>query len=94
MDELQLLDVSVNKPIKDHLRRGFHSWYAGEVQKQLVSRAPLASVKVVVSASTIKAKSLHWFVLPWKSLKDRLEIIMNGFKKAGTYDAVNAAITD
>ena len=93
-DRLQPLDVSVNKPIKDHLRKSFHSWYASEVQKQLLSGVPLASVKVDVSASAIKAKSLHWFVSAWESLKDRPEIIINGFKKTGIYDAVNAAITD
>ena len=64
-DRLQPLDVSVNKPMKDHLRKCFHSWYAGEVQKQLLSGVPLSSVTVDVSASVIKATSLHWFQKGW-----------------------------
>ena len=32
-DKLQPLDVSVNKRIKDELKKSFHSWYASEVQK-------------------------------------------------------------
>ena len=51
-------------------------------------------MKVDVSASAIKAKSLHWFVSAWESLKDRPKIIINGFKKTDIYDAVFAAITD
>ena len=47
-DQLQALVVFVNKPIIDHLRRCFHFWYAGEVQKQLLSGIPLASEKVDV----------------------------------------------
>ena len=32
-DKLQPLDVSVNKPIKDHLKKSFQSWYSEEVHK-------------------------------------------------------------
>ena len=46
-DRLQPLDVSVNKPIKDDLKKSFHSWYANEVQKQLKS-VPVHEVKVDV----------------------------------------------
>ena len=67
-DQLQPLDVSVNKPVKDHLRKCFHSWYAGDVQKQLQSGVALSNVKIDVSASVIKEKSLHWFVSAWESL--------------------------
>ena len=31
----QPLDLSVNKPFKDRLRRGFSKWYTQEVAKQL-----------------------------------------------------------
>ena len=51
-------------------------------------------MKIDVSAFVIKEKSLHWFVSAWESLRDRPEIIVNSFRKAGIYDAVNAAITD
>ena len=34
-DKLQTLDVSINKPMKDHLKAKFQQWYANEVRKQL-----------------------------------------------------------
>ena len=36
-DALQPLDLSVNKPLKDHLRSKFQSWYSEEVSKQMDS---------------------------------------------------------
>ena len=34
-DSLQPMDLSVNKPAKDFLKRRFEEWYSGEVMKQL-----------------------------------------------------------
>ena len=34
-DRLQPMDLSVNKPAKEFMRRKFQEWYAIEVQKQL-----------------------------------------------------------
>ena len=34
-DRLQPLDISVNKPAKDHLRREFIQWYSEQVLAQL-----------------------------------------------------------
>ena len=34
-DSLHPMDLSVNKPVKDFLKRHFEEWYSGEVIKQL-----------------------------------------------------------
>ena len=86
-DKLQPLDVSINKPMKDELKRRFHQWYAEEVSKQLKT-VSVHKVRVDVSAAVIKAKSLGWFVSAWQSLSARPTLAINGFKKAGIYDAV------
>ena len=36
-DQLQPLDVSVNKPMKNKVKRNFQIWYANEVQTQLMT---------------------------------------------------------
>lgn len=77
------MDVSVNKPVKDHIKQCFHSWYAQEVQSQLQSSVPVHEVKVDVRASIVKAKSINWFISAWESIKTRPDIVINGFKKAG-----------
>ena len=35
-DKLQPLDISVNKPLKDEMKKLFHTWYV-EVHNQIVS---------------------------------------------------------
>ena len=86
-DKLQPLDISINKPMKDELRRRFHTWYAEEVSKQLRT-VSIHEVRVDTSAAVIKSKSLGWFVSAWQSLSSRPTLAINGFKKAGIYDAV------
>ena len=34
-DKLQPLDISINKPMKDEVKKRFHQWYSEEVSKQL-----------------------------------------------------------
>lgn len=86
-DKLQPIDVSVNKPLKDELKKGFHSWYAKQLQEQLKS-VPLMNVKVDVNAAIIKSNSLNWFIHAWQSIQAQPSIIINGFKKTGIYDAI------
>ena len=69
-DKLQPLDISINKPMKDELRRRFQSWYAEEVSKQLRT-VSIHEVRVDTSAAVIKSKSLGWFVSAWQSLSSR-----------------------
>ena len=90
-DKLQPMNVSVNKSVKDHIKQSFHSWYAEEVQSQLQSSVPVHEVKVDVRASIIKAKSINWFI---SVCKKRPDIVINGFKKAGIFDAVKAVTED
>ena len=86
-DKLQPLDISINKPMKDELRRRFQTWYADEVSKQLRT-VSIHEVRVDTSAAVIKSKSLGWFVSAWQSLSSRPTLAINGFKKAGIYDAL------
>jgi len=52
-DKLQPIDVSVNKPLKDHMRSKFQEWYSSEVQRQLKT-VPIDQVKVEISAPIMK----------------------------------------
>ena len=91
-DKLQPLplDISVNKPMKDHLKSKFQTWYASEMQKQLQT-TPVADVKVDVAAATIKPQSAAWIVSAWQAITMRPDIVVNGFCKAGIVDAIASA---
>ena len=69
IDKLQLLDVSLNKPMKDEMKRRFHVWYAEEVQKQLQDKVPFDQVKVDMPSSVFKKKSANWMISSWQTLQ-------------------------
>ena len=66
-DKLQPLDISINKPMKDHIKAKFQQWYANEVRKQL----PVNQVKVDVSLSVVKGPSANWIISGWQALEPR-----------------------
>ena len=86
-DKLQPLDISVNKPMKDHLKRNFQQWYAQEVTKQLQT-TPLSQVKVDVTLQVAKTPSATWIMSGWQALEKRPEVAINGFRKSGVLDAI------
>ena len=87
-DKLQPLDISVNKPMKDHLKSKFQQWYAQQVKKQLET-VPFGQVKVDVGLQVIKSPSANWIKSGWQTLEKRAEVAVNGFRKAGILDAIN-----
>ena len=89
-DKLQPLDVSINKPLKDEMKRRFQTWYAAEVEKQLNDDIPIEQVKVEMPASIIKNESAKWMMSAWQDLQKRPDMAINGFRKAGILNAVNS----
>ena len=61
-DNLQTLDISVNKPLKDEMKKRFQAWYAEEVEKQLVGGTDIKAVKVDTCKSILKPKSANWLI--------------------------------
>ena len=93
-DKLQPLDVSLNKPMKDEMKKRFQSWYAEEVQKQLQAKVPLEQVKVELPSSVMKNKSANWLISSWQTLQQRPVVAIHGFRKAGILHAVNIITQD
>ena len=57
-DRLQLLDLAVNKPLKDQMKRQFHHWYADEVQKKIKGSAVSENKIVDLKLSRLKPLGL------------------------------------
>ena len=72
------MDILINKPIKDE---GFQSWYVAEVQKQRKEvSVEETNVDVTSAAIKTKTKTANWTISVWQALKERPEVVINGFK--------------
>ena len=80
-DLFQPLDLSVNKPFKDKLRRGFSEWYAQEVAKQLTDNVQPDAVHIDMRMSIVKKLSCRWIMSAYNHIHSSPEIVRNGFKK-------------
>ena len=89
-DLLQPMDVSVNKPAKDFLKRRFEDWYAKELAKQLEGMDVASTVLQPISLSlpVLKELGAKWLVEMADYFGDHPEIIVNGFIRAGITEAL------
>jgi len=72
-DKLQPLDLSINKPVKDHLKSKLQVWYANEARKQLKTTS-VESMKVEVNLAVVKNPSANWIIAAWNELEKRPEM--------------------
>ena len=81
-DLLQLMDLRVNKSIKDNLQASFQLWYAGEVKCQMDSNEHLEK-PTDLKLSHMKPLGAQWFVNMFYHVQNNSEIVWNGFRAAG-----------
>ena len=82
-DLLQPLDLSVNKPLKDHLRSQFADWYSDQVAQELSSGNQPENIKIDTRLSVFKPLGVNWLTSAYDYFVSHPEIIINGFHKAG-----------
>ena len=90
-DRLQPLDLAVNKPLKDQMKRQFHHWYADEVQKKMKGSAVSENKIVDLKLSRLKPLGLKWLVNAYSYLQN-IHFIQNGFAEAGITSALGSYI--
>ena len=81
--ELQPMDLSVNKPFKEHMKSKFTMWYSSQVVTHLQGGGSVDNIKVNLNMSQIKPLSANWIVSAADYLNNNPSIIVNGFSKAG-----------
>ena len=84
-DRLQPLDLSVNKPAKEFLRRKFQEWFANQIADQLESDD---TQQVDMRLSIMKPLGARWLVELYDYLGSNPSFIVNGFAAAGILDAL------
>ena len=93
-DLLQPLDLSVNKPLKDHLRRSFQSWYSEQVSKQLEEGKEPDDVKVDMRLSIMKPLGAKWITSAYDYLRSESGMVHGGFIEAGIVEALDQDETE
>ena len=85
-DQLQPLDLSLNKEYKNSLKHHFNQWYADQVASQiddLEDEEQLRKVKVDTRMSVIKPLHAQWIISVHSEMSTKRKLILDGFVKAG-----------
>ena len=83
-DQLQPLDLSVNKPAKDFMRSKFQDWYGKMICQQLENNT---DDPIDLRLSIMKPLSARWIIELFAYLSANPSI---GFKAAGIIDCLKA----
>ena len=81
-DRLQPLDLTVNKPLKDQMKKQFHLWYAGEIKKKMSDKSGNGKKIVDLKLTRLKPLGLQWLSDACRYV-ERNDFIQDGFSEAG-----------
>jgi len=87
-DRLQPLDVSVQKAVKNHLRKSFEEWYSDQIVNQLKLHENSDTENELIdpvdlSLTRLKPLSAKWMVQMFQHIKNNPEFVRNGFRESG-----------
>lgn len=90
-DRLQPLDISVNKPAKDFLRK---VWYSEKILDQVeAGDTDISDIDPInLGMPVMKELGAKWLVEMFNYLSDHPEFIVNGFLRSGITGAINVNI--
>ena len=79
------MDLSVQKPVKAHLKKSFESWYSEQIILQMSNQTSSADAldPVEMPLSLMKELMSKWLVKMHQAISNKPEIVTNGFKEAG-----------
>ena len=89
-EKLGPMDLAIDKPLEDAMKRKFQTWYAKEMQQQLSTNIFLNNIKIDFRMSVIKPKSASWLMSSVKKIRSRPLVAINGFRHAGVTGAVQS----
>ena len=72
------------------MKRKFQTWYAKEMQQQLITNISLNNVKIDFRMSVIKPKSASWLMSSVEEIRSRPLLAINGFRYAGITNTVQS----
>ena len=78
------MDLSINKPVKDILKKEFHQWYTDETSAQ---GEQYTAIKLPLSV--MKPLGAKWLMKAFDHIQSQPTMIKNGFKAAGITDVID-----
>ena len=98
-DVLQPMNVAVNKPAKDFIKRQFEQWYSEEVMKQLDGKdmeyLQVAAIQPIdLSMQVMKHVGATWLVEMAEFISDSPQLIVDGFVRLGITGALDGVLQD
>lgn len=89
-DRLQPLDVAVNKPAKDFLKKKFELWLSEKLAEQLngMDIDEVEFVPTDLSLPAMRELGARWLVEMAEYISSNKQFITNGFKRAGILHAL------
>ena len=93
-DRLQPMDISVNKPVKDYLKRQFDKWYSEHVLTQLEGEdtsnmEALQLHPINLGLPELKEIGAKWLVDMASYISNNPQMIVNGFIHSGIAGALD-----
>jgi len=86
----QPLDLTVNHHCKQFMRNLFTEWYSKQIEKELSLNKEIEDINVQLKLTTIKPLHASWLLQFYNHItsSDGREVVLNGWKASGIYDAV------
>lgn len=78
--KLQVADVSLQRPFKHSITRRFNEWAVRQIQQQ-IQAGSMVGLGELLKMATVKPLALQWCVDSWGVLKERRDLITDGWHK-------------
>lgn len=80
--KLQVADVALQRPFKHHIKKSFSAWAAALIRENMEDGSD--TFKKSLNAKAIKPLVQQWCLDSWSALKERRELIIDGWRKCVT----------
>jgi hypothetical protein len=77
--KLQLADVALQRPFKSHVTHSFNEWAAAKIADQ-IRGDEITGIAAQLGMATLKPLVLQWCVDSWKGLRERKQLILDGWE--------------
>jgi hypothetical protein len=79
--KLQLADVALQRPFKSCITQSFNEWATATIAAQ-IRTGEITGIASQMSMATIKPLVLEWCVSSWRGLRERKQLILDGWEES------------